>query len=74
MWSDEGSSQFRSRFVFALMTHYENSFEFEWHCNEVSHGESPMVGAGGTIKPVAFGLVKSNKITINSAEEFAREA
>lgn len=56
------------------MTHYENSFEFEWHCNEVSHGKSPMVGVGGTIKLVAFGLVKLNKITINSAEEFAREA
>ena len=33
-----------------------------------------MDGVGGTMKRVVFDLVKSNKITINSAEEFEREA
>ena len=32
-----------------------------------------MDGVGGTIKRVVFDLVKSNKITINSEEEFAKE-
>ena len=33
-----------------------------------------MDGVGGTIKRVVFGLVKSNKSTINKDEEFATEA
>ena len=33
-----------------------------------------MDGVGGTIKRVDFELVKSNKIMINTAEEFATEA
>ena len=33
-----------------------------------------MDGVGRTIKSVVFGLVKSNKITINTAEYFATEA
>ena len=41
---------------------------------ETLHGKCPMDGVGGTMKRVVFDLVKSNKITINSAEEFEREA
>ena len=33
-----------------------------------------MDGLGGTIKSVVFGLVKSNKITISTVEEFEKEA
>ena len=33
-----------------------------------------MDGVGRTIKTVVFGLVKSNKITIKTAEEFVTEA
>ena len=46
----------------------------EWHYNEAHHGKGPMDCVAGTIKKVVFGLVKSNKITINTAEEFATEA
>ena len=56
------------------MAHLDNSVQLEWHYNEVHHGKGPIDGVGGTAKRVVFGLVKSNKITINTAEEFATEA
>jgi len=74
MWSDGCASQFRSKFVFALLTHFEKGINLEWHYNEAHHGKGPMDGVGGTIKRVIYGLVKSRKIVINSAEEFAAEA
>ena len=55
------------------MIHYENLFELEWHYNE-AHTKCLIDGFGGTIKRVVSGLVKSNKITINSEKQFPREA
>ena len=54
--------------------HFDKSVQLEWHYNEAHHGKAPMDGISKTIKRVVFGLVKSNKITINTAEEFATEA
>ena len=48
--------------------------QLEWHYSEVYYEKDPIDGVGGTIKRVVFGLVKSNKITISTAEEFAMEA
>ena len=56
------------------MTHLDKSVQLEWHYNEGDHGKSPMDGLVGTIKRVVFGLVKSNKIMIKTAEDFATEA
>ena len=47
LWSDEYSTQFRSYYLFALMTHFDKSVQLEWHCNEVYHGKDPMDGVGG---------------------------
>ena len=56
------------------MTHFDKSVQLEWHYNDDHHGKGPMDGVDGTIERVVFVLVKSNKITINTAEEFATEA
>ena len=56
------------------MTRFDKLEQLEWHYNKAHHGKGPMDGVGGTIKRVVLGLVKSNKITINAAEEFATEA
>ena len=53
------------------MTLFDKSGQFEWHYNEVHHGKEHIDGLCGTIKGVIFGLVKSNKIMINTKEEFA---
>ena len=41
MWSDECSSQFRSKHVFGLMTHFDKSVQLEWQYNEAQHGKGP---------------------------------
>ena len=74
VWSDGCASQFRSKFLFSLMTYFDRSVHFEWHYNEAHHGKGTMNCVGSTIKRVLFGLVKSGKIVINTAEDFAREA
>ena len=71
MWRDGCSPQFRSKYVFASMTQFDKLVQLEWHYNEAHHGDSPMYGVDETIKRVVFVLLKSEKITINTAEQFA---
>ena len=56
------------------MAHFDKSVQLEQHYNENHHEKGLMDGVGGTIKRMVFGLVKSNKIKINTPEEFATEA
>ena len=71
VWSDGCASQFRSKFVFSLMTYFDKTMDVEWHYNEAHHGKGPMDGVGGTVKNVVFRNVKSGKALINSPKEFA---
>ena len=73
LWSDGCSSQFRSKFIFALLAHFDRNIALQWNYNEAHHGNGPMDDVGGTIKRVVYGLVKSRHININTAEEFAPE-
>ena len=50
VWSDGCASQFRSRYVFALMLHLHPTKELEWNYNEAHHGKGPIDGIGGAIK------------------------
>ena len=72
--SDGCASQFRSRFVFKLLSSYRPELLLEWNYNEAHHGRGPMVGIGGTIKNVVFRQVKSRKVIINSPTEFYEAA
>lgn len=74
IWSDGCASQFRSRYVFKLLSTYRPDLSIEWHYNEAHHGKGPMDGIGGTIKNVVFRQVKSGKTIINSAEDFCKAA
>ena len=67
------SLQFRSKFVFALLTHFDWNIALQWNYNKAHHGKGPMDSVRGTIKRVSYGLVKSRHININT-EEFAAEA
>ena len=74
IWSDGCAAQFRSRFVFELVSVYQPDLFLEWHYNEAHHGKGPMDGIGGTIKNMVFRQVKAGKIIINSAEDFYNAA
>ena len=56
LWSD-GCSRFRSKFVFALLTHFDRNIALQWNYNEAHRGKGLMDGVGGTIKRVVYGLV-----------------
>lgn len=73
-WSDGMGAQFRSRFVFKILSEYRPDLDLEWHFNEAHHGKGPMDGIGGTIKNVVYRKVKTNKVIVNSAKEFQEAA
>ena len=69
--SDGMSSQFRSRFIFHLITLIHQDISLQWHYNEAHHGKGPMDGIGGTVKNMVFRRVMSGAIVINHPKEFA---
>ena len=73
-WSDGCSGQFRSRFVFFLLSRFELEHTIFWHYNERYHGQGPMDGVGGTIKHRIFRDVKMGKVFIANAEHLAAHA
>ena len=51
VWSDGCAAQFRSRFVFRLLTdRFFEEIKLSWFYNEKSHGKGSMDGVGGTVK------------------------
>ena len=54
IWSDGCASQFRPRFVFALMTHFKTDYTIQWYYNKRHHEKDPMDGVGGTVKNTIF--------------------
>ena len=71
IWSDGCASQFRSRFVFMLLTYFNKEKNITWHYNERHHGKGPMDGIGGSLKNLVFRAVKSGKVVISSPKEFS---
>ena len=72
VWSDGMGAQFRSRFVFMLLSTVDHAINLEWHYNEAHHGKGPMDGVGGTIKNLVFRAVKSGKVSVSDPEEFVK--
>ena len=60
IWSDSCASQFRSRFVFKLLSFYKTEVKLEWHYNDSHHGKGPMDGIGRTVKKLVFREVKAS--------------
>ena len=76
IWSDGCTLHFWSRFVFALMTHFNTDYTIQWYYKERHHGKGPMYGVGGTVKNMIFQHVQSKKCVINGAgaKDFAEYA
>ena len=69
--SDGCASQFRSKFVFKLLTPIHPEIGLEWHYNEAHHGKGPMDEIGDPVKNTVFRKVLSGEVVIGSPEEFA---
>ena len=63
-------SQFRSRFVFVLINHFNPDYTIKWYYNERHQGKGPMDSVGGTLKNMIFHYVKSKQCVINGAKDF----
>ena len=50
VWSDGCAGQFRSRYVFSLLSIMDKTVNLGWYYNEQHHGKGPMDGVGGAIK------------------------
>ena len=72
--SDGCASQFRSRYVFSLLTHIHPDITIEWHYNEAHHGKDPMDGTGDTVKNLLYRRVLSGDAVISTPWEFAEFA
>lgn len=72
--SDGCAAQFRSRYIFKLLTKIQPGRLIEWHYNEAHHGKGPMDGIGGTVKNKVFRKVLSRDLVIDSASQFASVA
>ena len=70
-WSDGMGEQFRSHFVFKLLTTFDREVDLEWHYTEAHHGKGPMDGVGGIIKNQVFQEVKSGRLTVSTPKEFS---
>ena len=67
--SDDCTSQFRSKFLFKLLTLIHPEIGLEWHYNEPHHGKGQMDGTGRTAKNTVFRIVLSGEVVIGSPEE-----
>ena len=74
LWSDGCASQFRSKFIFALITNFNPDYTIQWYYNKCHHAKGPMDGTGRTVKNTIFQHVKSKKCVINGAKDFAEYA
>ena len=71
IWSDGCSSQFRSKYVFALTSMFHERFNVTRYYNERHHGKGPMDGLGGCIKNIVYRAVMAGKEIIKTPKEFA---
>ena len=72
IWSDGCASQFKSRYVFSLMSNFDPSYDVTWYYNERHHGKGPMDGLGGTIKIWYFAMLNRGKSSSIPQRNFPR--
>ena len=72
VWSDGCASQFRSRFVFSLLSTIDSSINLSQFYNKRHHSKGPMDGIEGTMKNLVFRNVKLGKCIIETPKDFAQ--
>ena len=68
IWSDGCASRFRSRFVFALTTHFNPDYTIQWYYNRPQHRKGHMNDVGGTVKSITFQHAELKKCVINGTK------
>ena len=71
---DRCAAQFRSRYVFTLLSTFDTSVNLTWCYNERHHCKGPMKGIGGTLKNSVYRDVISEKCVIDTPTQFVQYA
>ena len=74
VWSDVYSAQFRSRFVFKLLSNINSCLNITWCYNERYNGKGPMGGIGGTLKNCVYRDAMFGKSVTDTPKPFAEHA
>lgn len=75
IFTDGASSQFKSKFIMAILHLYEVRYgiKIHWHYFASSHGKGVVDGIGGTVKSAVWRRAKAGK-TMRCAKDFADTA
>lgn len=74
LWSDGPNSQFKNRFMGALLKVLENAMKIKifWNFFATSHGKGCVDGIGAVVKNRVKRLVKTRQQIVNCSTDFAR--
>lgn len=74
LWSDGPSSQFKNKFMAAIIKTFEHRFKKKiiWNYFATSHGKGAVDGLGATVKKVVRTRVDSRKDIVNCTSDFVR--
>ena len=70
-WSDGYASHFKSHYVIQDIAHLDSSITIDWNYLESHHGKGAVDGIGACLKQKVFKHVKSLKVILSNAEQFA---
>lgn len=72
VWSDGPSSQFKNRFIGAIIVLFESLFPIKiiWNYFATSHGKGAVDGIGAVVKNKVKRMVNSRKAIVNDASDF----
>ena len=76
IFSDGCASQFKNRFILSSLGYLQCTYGFpiSWSFFATSHGKGAVDGIGGAVKRGVWIAIKSRRITIDSAKDFAFHA
>ena len=74
-FSDGAASQFKQRYLFHNITHFEEDYglKVSWNFFATSHGKGAVDGIGGNVKRLVWNATRTGAF-VNNAESFAAEA
>ena len=76
VFSDGASSQFKQKYLFSNLHSWEQEYnlKLKWNFFATSHGKGVVDGIGGTVKRAVWRHVKSGKVHIATADQYAKVA
>ena len=73
IFSDGPTSQFKQRFLFSNLHHWEQDHDItiRWNFFATSHGKGVVDGIGGTVKRTVWRLIRSERSHVTTPHDYA---